>query len=103
MKAWFSSLVARYRAYPGLWATADVGRVFMVCYSCRRVVPAWRLIISKPRPNQRRGCVCGSGDVKSETIPEWRAGYWLLVRGFLIRRLIGRNAEWDPRLPLRAD
>jgi hypothetical protein len=86
-----------------VFATPDVGRLFMICHVCHRVVPSWRLVgHAKQMPHL--GCVCGCQHVRPARIPEVQAAYWVLVRGLLIRRLLGRKrqqSEWDPRLPWR--
>lgn len=81
--------------------TPGVARVFMTCVRCRRVVPTWRLMASTRRPGYRMGCFCGSGEVRPTRISEWVAAYWVLVRGVLIRRLVFRCPDWDPRIPMR--
>jgi len=83
--------------------TPAVGRVFVVCEKCRRVVPLWRCVTKKRSANQRTGCRCGCPNVQPSIIPEWKAAYWVLVRGLLWRKWILRKAEWEPRLPARAD
>jgi hypothetical protein len=81
--------------------TPGVGRVFVRCRLCGRVVPAWQVIISKRRPGDVVGCRCGSGDVQYARISWLSSAYWVLVRGVLIRRVLRRSPEWDPRIPYR--
>jgi len=84
-----------------LGASPDVGRVFMVCYECRRVVPAWRLVMSEAKPGTPIGCRCGSAHVKTATINALASGWWFFVRGLAWRKLVRRLKEWDPRVPVR--
>ena len=84
-------------------ASADVGRVFMRCHGCRRLVPYWHCVATKAQRSRGdgRGCKCGSPYVKTATISELRAAWWVLVRGWLWRGLIRRRENWDPRMPTR--
>lgn len=79
--------------------TDEVGRLFIRCFSCRRIVPAWRVISEKP--GGVPGCWCGSKDVRPDTIPTSAAVYWLLFRGLVIRKWILRTKNWDARIPWR--
>ena len=81
-----------------LWSTPEVRRVFMRCDRCRKVVPLWRMCGRLP---MRVGCSCGCVKTWAANVPEWKAAYWLLVRGWLIRRVLLRREVWDPRMPLR--
>ena len=81
-----------------LWSSPGVLRVLLCCDRCRRVVPFWRMVGVMPRPV---GCVCGCSKVWPSNVPQWRAAYWLLVRGWLVRKLLCRLPDWDPRMPLR--
>jgi hypothetical protein len=84
-----------------LGATDDVGRNFMVCYVCKAVVPAWRLVVERVQASQGIGCPCGSPYVRQAIIPAYRAAWWYFVRGLLVRRVIQRQSAWDPRVPIR--
>lgn len=77
----------------------NVGRLFMRCRDCQRVVPAWNLL--KVRPGGITGCPCGSQYVVPRTIPTWLAVWWYFVRGLLIRKWILRRDNYDPRVPWR--
>ena len=79
--------------------TSEVGRLFMRCHDCQRVVPAWQLL--KATPGGLTGCRCGSTYVRPKAIPTWLAGWWIFVRGLLIRKWIKRDVNWDPRVPWR--
>ncbi len=81
-------------------ASAEVGRVFMICAQCRRVVPAWQLVSAKVKPGDKIGCKCGTQNVRPAIISEWRAAYWVIT-SFLVRRVIRRERDYDPRLPWR--
>lgn len=100
VKAWFRKWVIER---PTLWATPDVGRVFMVCTGpagCGRVVPVWRLVSAKPAPGDQ-GCRCGNAYVRVKQIPAWQAAWWLFVRSWLIRKVILKKTNWDARMPVR--
>ena len=79
-----------------LFSSPGVRRFFLLCKECRRVVPVWKLVGVKVN---HPGCRCGCLYTKPRNIPEWQAAYWLCVRGLLIRKLILRKTDWDPRLP----
>lgn len=82
-----------------MFSAPGVGRRFMVCKDCRRVVPSWRLVVEKPKPGYRFGCRCGCTFCQPRVINDARAMYWVLVRGLLLRRLLQwRTDDWDPRL-----
>jgi hypothetical protein len=83
-----------------LFATPEVGRVFMVCTECRRVRPAYEIVM-RAGTYARVGCACGSKTHKPSNLSQMRAAWWLLVKGYLWRKAIRRQADWDPRLPLR--
>lgn len=99
MRALWRHVWAALRGEHALGARPDVRRVFVCCKTCQRVVPIWRLIVKKIQPGQRLGCKCGKQEVETQRISEWRAAWWFLVRGLLVRYLILRRPDWDPRLP----
>lgn len=69
--------------------TPGVGRVFVRCTSCQRVVPYYRLsgrIVSY-------GCRCGNKYFRPVNIPEWQAALWL-AWGWV-------TGKGDPRVPER--
>lgn len=80
-------------------ASEDVGRVFFLCRDCRRVIPSWNLI--QARRSEPIGCRCGGSFFVPRNISEWHAAYWVVVRGFLWRRVVQRRRDWDPRVPDR--
>lgn len=96
------AVVAGWKRWRGsvFGATPTVGRVFIACKQCRRVVPHWRTnrLATEHKPI---GCTCGSLSCAYTRLPEWKAAYWVLVRGLLIRKWILRARLWDPRIPYR--
>lgn len=69
--------------------TPGVGRVFVRCTQCQRVVPYYKLtgrIV-------RYGCACGNKHFRPVNIPEWQAVVWLAWAW--LRR------KGDPRMPMR--
>ncbi len=83
------------------FATEDIGRVFIACDGCGRVMPHYRVygrVVKKPTDGL---CACGSAMFRPRRLPEWRAMWWVLVVGYLWRNLIRRELEWDPRMPVR--
>ena len=81
-------------------ATQHVGRIFLTCKECRRVVPRWRVIRAKVGRG-KIGCKCGCLYSQPRNIPEWQAAWWYLIRGRLVRGLILRRDDWEPRIPWR--
>jgi hypothetical protein len=77
--------------------TPEVGRIFVCCDDCKRVVPHYRIT----GRHGRLTCRCGGRLFRAKTISEWRAAWWTLVVGLFWRRLICRQVEWDPRVPMR--
>jgi hypothetical protein len=72
-------------------ADPHVGRVFVCCRECQRVVPYYQLY-GKNAEIARLGCQCGSTLFRPVTIPEWKAFLWLAwawVQG-----------KGDPRMPV---
>lgn len=78
------SLRARLTDY-----TPGVGRVFVCCRDCQRIVPYYRLY----GRGVSGACFCGNETFRASTVPEWKAGLWLLW-GWVSR-------QGDPRMPLR--
>ncbi len=77
-----------------------MSRLFVRCFKCRAVVPAWN-IFGHPKERDRTGCKCGSQHVVPSSIGFWRGAWFYFVRGLLIRRLILRKSNCDPRIPKR--
>jgi hypothetical protein len=83
-------------------ASPEVGRLFLVCKECRKVVPMWRCVATKENRLKRMGCKCGHQYVRPAHIPEWQAALWVVVVGLFWRRLIWqRKDDWDARIPWR--
>lgn len=81
-------------------AADGIGRIFVRCQDCSHVVPAWRLI--KPhKTTERMGCKCGCMYVVPRTISTPLGLWWLFVRGYLVRGMILRKPDYDPRIPMR--
>lgn len=81
------------------FTTPGVSRVFIACDSCRRVVPHYRVFGS--RAAAAGCCRCGGTQYRPTVLPEWKAALWVLVVGWLWRKTLRRQAEWDPRMPIR--
>ena len=82
-----------------LGSTPGVGRLFMACDMCGRIVPLWRLVATADRKKSyRMGCKCGSGQMRFTWVPFWK-GLSILTGAYLWRRVILRYKNWDPRIP----
>lgn len=79
-------------------STPGVQRVFIACAACQRVMPHYRVYGQRASNGQ---CRCGSNTFKPRRIPEWKAMFWVLVVGWLWRKTLRREPEWDPRMPIR--
>ena len=79
------------------FTTEGIGRVFLACHACGRVIPHWKVY---GRGGDGR-CRCGSNTFRPARIPEWKAAFYVLVLGWLWRKTIRKQAEWDPRMPVR--
>ena len=82
-----------------IFTTPGVLRVFLACDACRRVVPHYRVYGSKAVTPGK--CRCGQTQYRPTTLPEWKAALWVLGAGWLWRKTICRQVEWDPRMPIR--
>jgi hypothetical protein len=83
-----------------VFTTDDVGRVFLGCKECRRIMPHYRAY----GPATKRGvgqCKCGSTMFRPIRIAEIRAAWWVVVVGWLWRKTIRKETLWDPRMPVR--
>lgn len=78
--------------------TPGVGRVFVRCDDCKRVVPHYRITGRLGKLD----CRCGGRVFRPATVSEWQAAWWVLVIGLLWRKTLCRKAEWDPRVPWRS-
>lgn len=101
MKLW-SHLLGWVRGSHTLGASPGADRSFLVCYYCRRVVPAWRVLSTVKKAPREVGCRCGSEYVRPAVIPSLTAAWWLFVRGIFVRLVVLRRADWDPRIPVQA-
>ena len=77
--------------------TEGVGRVFVCCDTCHRVVPHYRV----SGKHGRITCQCGGRVFRAQRIAEWRAAWWVLGVGLIWRRWLCRQADWDARVPMR--
>lgn len=83
-----------------LFTEPGVGRMFATCTSCGRVMPHYRAVYSRGE-RSGIGCTCGSLKFSPANIPIWQQMWWLLIRGWLVRKVVLRKLRWDPRLPVR--
>jgi len=79
------------------FSSERVNLYFCVCRMCRRVAPMWQYLNLKK--GDRRGCLCGHGDFSPANLPQWKAMWWFIIRGWLIRGFIMGRRNWDPRMP----
>lgn len=78
-----------------------IGRVFLGCASCGRVMPHYK-VYGRVVEHIRDGmCVCGGGMFKVTRLPDWKAMWWVLVVGWFWRKTVKKEVEWDPRMPIR--
>jgi len=82
-----------------MFATPEVGRFFLGCRRCARVVPHYRCYGSQAEPGMGR-CRCGFYEYSPMAIPEWKAAWWVLSR-LVWRKWILKRDMWDPRIPVR--
>jgi hypothetical protein len=89
--------LAERAVFQPAWAEA---MLFMACDKCGRIVPHWRYCMTAAEVKAAGGhvgCWCGAITVRPSRIPEWKAAWWVLVRGYLIRKVLQRKQHWDPR------
>lgn len=84
-------------AQVAVFATPEVGRIFLACDACQRVVPHYRAY----GPPATARCRCGGTLYRPVRIPEWQAAWRVLVVGWLWRKTICRRTLWDPRMPVQ--
>jgi hypothetical protein len=82
------------------FTTAEVGRFFLGCRRCARVVPQYRCYGSAKEPGAGL-CRCGGNEFSPMVIPEWKAALWVLIVGWLWRKTILQREMWDPRIAVR--
>lgn len=85
-----------------VFATADMGRIFIACQECRKVMPHYRIYGRRVTKATDGRCQCGSTTFKPIRLPEWKAALWVVGVGWLWRKTIRKEREWDPRMPIRA-
>jgi len=79
-------------------AEDGIGRIFIACKECQRVMPHYRAYGPKEDPTSGM-CKCGGVLFRPTVLPEWKAAWWVLVRGWLIRKKLQKKELWDPRMP----
>lgn len=83
-----------------VFATDDVGRIFIGCRDCQRVMPHYRAY--GPLEDPKSGiCKCGSVLFRPIVIAGWKAALWVFVVGWFWRKTIRKKELWDPRMPIR--
>ena len=80
-------------------STPDVGRTFLRCKACGRVVMHY-WVCKAVGETGRTGCPCGGIHVGPVRIAEWRAAWYVLSR-LVWRKWILHKPYWDPRMPER--
>lgn len=78
------------------FTTPGVDRIFLGCDACGRTVPHYRVY-----GYVAGTCRCGASTFRPKRLPEWQAAWWVLVVGWLWRKTLRKQAEWDPRMPIR--
>jgi hypothetical protein len=81
------------------FTTPDVARVFIACDRCHRVKPHYAVYGKKA--SRSNLCKCGNNQYRPVHLPEWQAALWVLVVGWFWRKVLRRESEWDPRMPIR--
>jgi len=89
------------QASPAVFTTPGVDRVFIACLSCGRVRPHYRAYAFRPKTRDEAFCKCGGQHFRPVRLPEWKAAWWVLVVGWLWRKTLRREAQWDPRMPIQ--
>lgn len=82
-----------------LFTAPGVERYFIACASCGRTVPHYQVYGKKA--HVRGLCTCGGSTFKPRTLSVVAAAWWLLVVGWMWRKTIRKQKEWDPRMPIR--
>lgn len=96
----FQWIMRRWRPETVAFATPEVGRFFLGCRRCARVVPQYRCYGSQDAPGVGL-CKCGNNTFSPMVIAEWRAAVWVLVIGWVWRKTIRGYEMWDPRIATR--
>src|SRR5688572_18125666 len=87
---------------PQVACPPDQVRAFARCLQCRRVFPHWWAYMKAEEAKKRGkiGCPCGGMKLQPCIIPAWQAVWWFVVRGVVVRKLVLRKSNWDPRIPV---
>ena len=80
--------------------TPGVGRVFLRCKDCRRLIPHYR--VSGKTAASNLACRCGCPYMRPAHINDVLALAWVIY-AFVWRRLIRRLDDWEPRMPFRVN
>lgn len=85
------------------FTSPGMGRIFIACDRCHRIMPHYRVygrVVKRPTDGL---CKCGGALFRPRRINEVAAAWWVLVVGWLWRKTIRKEEEWDPRMPIRMD
>lgn len=95
----FQRLMRHWRPETVAFTTPAVGRFFLGCRRCGRVVPQYRCYGSQTE--QGIGlCRCGNNTFSPTPIAEWRAALWVLSC-LVWRKWLRKREMWDPRIAVR--
>lgn len=83
-----------------MFTTPTIGRIFIGCKDCLRVMPHYRIYGRRPTSPRDGQCRCGGTQFRPVRLPEWKAAFWVVVVGWLWRKTINKQQEWDPRMPV---
>jgi hypothetical protein len=95
----FARVMQLWRSEDVAFATPEIGRFFLGCRRCARVVPQYRCYGSQDEAGVGL-CRCGNNTFSPMVIPEWRAALWLLGC-YVWRKQILKKDMWDPRIAVR--
>ena len=95
----FARLMRLWRPQTVAFTTPTVGRFFLGCRRCGRVVPQYRCYGSQDEPGAGR-CRCGHYEFSPIRIAEWRAAAWVLTC-LVWRKWVRKCDMWDPRIAMR--
>lgn len=83
------------------FSSPGVGRIFIACDRCRRVMPHYRVYGEVVKTPADGLCKCGGAQFTPIQIAGWKAVAWVLLVGLVWRKWIRNEREWDPRMPIR--